>query len=56
MRLARRFFRHWLKGESADGVMDEPAVHYYVLGDCDDPKAPGNCWRTADNLASVSHA
>lgn len=51
--LAWRFFRHWLKGESADGVMDEPAVHYYVLGDCDDPHAPGNCWRAADHWPPV---
>ena len=45
--LAWRFFDHWLKGES-NGVMDEPAVNYYVLGDCDDPQAPGNRWRKAD--------
>jgi len=45
--LAWRCFDHWLKGEP-NGVMQEPAVHYYVLGDCDDPQAPGNRWRTAD--------
>ena len=43
---AWRFFEHWLKGER-NGIMDEPAVHYYVMGDCDDPQAPGNEWRTA---------
>ena len=25
-----------------------PPVHYYVMGDTDDPKAPGNFWRAAD--------
>ena len=44
--LAWRFFDHWLN-EKQNGVMDEPAVHYYVIGDCNDPKAPGNEWRTA---------
>ena len=42
-----RFFAYWLNGED-DGIMSEPAVHYYVMGDCDDPAAPGNKWRTAD--------
>jgi len=46
--LAWRFFRHWLQDDS-DNVMQEPAVHYYVMGDCDDPSAPGNRWRTADH-------
>ncbi|MCB9742618.1 MAG: CocE/NonD family hydrolase [Alphaproteobacteria bacterium] len=27
---------------------DTPAVQYYVMGDVDDPEAPGNEWRTAD--------
>lgn len=26
-----------------------PAVQYYVMGDVDDPDAPGNVWRTADD-------
>jgi predicted acyl esterase/alkylhydroperoxidase family enzyme len=43
---AWRFVEHWLKG-AADGIMDEPSVYYYVMGDCHDPKAPGNHWRTA---------
>ena len=42
-----RFFRHWLLGEET-GVMGEPPVHYYTLGDVEDPDAPGNEWRTAD--------
>jgi predicted acyl esterase/alkylhydroperoxidase family enzyme len=41
-----RFMEHWLQGAD-NGIMREPAVHYYVLGDCSDPEAPGNQWRTA---------
>lgn len=36
-----RFYEYWLKG-AANGIMDEPAVHYYVMGDCDNVDAPGN--------------
>jgi predicted acyl esterase len=43
---ARRWFDYWLKGID-NGVMKEPAVKYYVMGDTTDPKAPGNEWRTA---------
>ena len=42
-----RFFRHWLLGEN-NGIMGEPAVHYYAMGDVAEPGAPGNEWRTAD--------
>jgi len=42
-----RFFRYWLTGEQ-NGIVSEPAVHYYTMGDCDDPNAPGNEWRTAN--------
>jgi len=28
-------------------------VRYYVMGDVDDPNAPGNCWRTADTWPPV---
>jgi predicted acyl esterase len=35
-----------LKGVE-NGVMDLPAVAYYVLGDVNDPDAPGNVWRRA---------
>ena len=27
----------------------EKAVHYYMMGDPTDPKAPGNFWRHADD-------
>ncbi|MDX2030259.1 MAG: CocE/NonD family hydrolase [Blastocatellia bacterium] len=41
-----RWFDYWLKGVS-NGIMDEPPVRYYVMGDATDPKAPGNEWRTS---------
>jgi predicted acyl esterase len=43
---ALRWFDYWLKGKD-NGIMDEPPVRYYVMGDVADPKAPGNEWRTA---------
>lgn len=39
-----RWFNHWLKGED-NGVMEEPAVRYYLMGDTFDESAPGNEWR-----------
>ncbi len=33
----------------ADDPDDIPAVQYYVMGDVDDPSAPGNEWRIADD-------
>jgi predicted acyl esterase len=39
---------HWLKGER-NGVEKLKPVHYYVMGDTDDRKAPGNVWRSADS-------
>ncbi|MEP6708318.1 MAG: CocE/NonD family hydrolase, partial [Pyrinomonadaceae bacterium] len=44
--LAMRWFDYWLKGAD-NGIMSEPPVRYYVMGDVTDPKAPGNEWRTA---------
>jgi putative CocE/NonD family hydrolase len=41
------WFDYWLKGADT-GIMKEPAVYYYVMGDVDDDKAPGNKWRTSD--------
>ena len=43
-----RWFDYWLKGID-NGVMKEPAVRYYVMGDSFDKSAPGNTWRTADS-------
>ncbi len=46
MGYSARFLTNWLV--TPNGIMDEPAIHYYTLGDVDDPDAPGNEWRTAD--------
>lgn len=43
---ALRWFDYWLRGKE-NGIMDEPPVRYYVMGDVTDAKAPGNEWRTA---------
>ncbi len=39
---------HWLKGDQT-GIMDENPVNYYVMGDVDDPPAPGNEWRSGSD-------
>jgi len=43
---ALRWFDYWLQGKD-NGILDEPPVKYYVMGDVNDPKAPGNEWRAA---------
>src|ERR1700685_1180146 len=50
-----RFFDHYLKGV-ANGVEQDRAVSYYVMGDTSDPHAPGNFWRAADNWPPPSRA
>jgi hypothetical protein len=50
---AMRWFDYWLKGID-NGVMREPAVKYYVMGDVTDAKAPGNEWRTASSWPVTS--
>jgi putative CocE/NonD family hydrolase len=42
------WFDHVLLGKD-NAVANEKAVHYYVMGDPTDPKAPGNCWRHVDD-------
>jgi predicted acyl esterase len=44
----QRWFDYWMKGIN-NGIMDEPPVKYYVMGDTTDPKAPGNEWRSAQS-------
>ncbi len=46
--IERRFMDYWLKDEQ-NGIMNEPAVNYYTLGDVITPNAPGNEWRTAND-------
>ena len=43
-----RFVEHWLKGAD-NGVPDDQPVHYYVMGDPEDPDAAGNFWRAASS-------
>jgi putative CocE/NonD family hydrolase len=43
-----KWFDHYLKGEN-NGLEDEPAVYYYVMGDPEDKDAPGNEWRSAES-------
>lgn len=43
---ALRWFDYWLQGKN-NGIMEEPPIRYYTMGDVSDPKAPGNEWRTA---------
>jgi uncharacterized protein len=45
---ALRWFEYWLQGKD-NGIMSEPSVRYYVMGDATDPNAPGNEWRTAQS-------
>ena len=40
----RRWLDHHLRGIE-NGIMREPAVWYYVMGDTRDSQAPGNQWR-----------
>ena len=42
------WFNWCLKGNST-GADTWPAVHYYLMGDVDDPNAPGNEWRDAES-------
>ncbi|HNU98902.1 MAG: CocE/NonD family hydrolase [Verrucomicrobia bacterium] len=49
---AWRWFDSTLKGVS-NGISEQPAVVYYVMGDADDPQAPGNVWRQADRWPPV---
>jgi uncharacterized protein len=50
-----RWFDYWLKGID-NGIMKEPAVRYYVMGDTFDKSAPGNTWRTAASWPPPSTA
>jgi uncharacterized protein len=47
------WFDHILLGKD-NGIAEEKAVHYYVMGDPTDPKAPGNFWRHADDWPPAS--
>lgn len=50
---AGRFFDFHLQGK-ANGVDQDKPVHYFVMGDPEDPDAPGNEWRSADSWPPAS--
>jgi len=41
-----RWFDHWLKG-AENGIMDEPPIRYFLMGDAENPNGEGNKWMTA---------
>lgn len=47
------WFDHVLLGKD-NAIAKEKAVHYYVMGDPTDPKAPGNFWRHVDDWPPAS--
>jgi uncharacterized protein len=47
------WFDYVLLGKD-NAIAKEKAVHYYVMGDPTDPKAPGNFWRHADDWPPAS--
>ncbi len=49
---AWKWFDYHLRG-TLNGIEREPAVTYYVMGDVNDPQAPGNVWRTAASWPPV---
>ncbi len=42
-----RWLDYWLQG-AANGIMDSPAVVYYVMGAFGEPDAPGHQWRCSN--------
>lgn len=48
-----RWFDHWMKGID-NGVMKEPPVKYFVMGDTRDSSAPGNTWKSSDTWPPAS--
>jgi uncharacterized protein len=50
-----RWFDYWLKGVD-NGIMKEPPVKYFLMGDTMTSSAPGNVWRTAPSWPPPSKA
>jgi len=44
--LLSQWIDYWLM-DNDTGIMDDPPVRYYVMGDLLDPEAPGNAWQEA---------
>jgi putative CocE/NonD family hydrolase len=49
---AWKWFDLTLKSDTSN-INTEPAVTYYVIGDVNDPNAPGNVWRSANQWPPV---
>jgi predicted acyl esterase len=49
------WFDHWLKGKQT-ALDDQPLVRYYLIGDVNDPQAPGNEWIETNQFPPESHA
>lgn len=49
------WFDHWI-WEIPNGIMETPPVAYYLMGDVDDPGAPGNEWLTTPDWPPPSQA
>jgi putative CocE/NonD family hydrolase len=47
------WLRFWLTGKPA-APAELPPIHYYVMGDVDDPRAPGNTWRAVRSFPPPS--
>ncbi|MHB8996963.1 MAG: CocE/NonD family hydrolase [Armatimonadota bacterium] len=47
------WFDYWLK-DKPTGIMEQPAVQYYLMGATDDADAPGNEWVNADTFPPPS--
>lgn len=49
-----RWFNYWLKGEQ-NGIMDEPAVNYFLMGDAELEGGAGNKWIAAETWPPESN-
>jgi hypothetical protein len=47
------WFDYWIKGDD-NGIMDDPPVDYYVMGDVDRTTARGNVWRDSETWPPAS--
>jgi uncharacterized protein len=45
---AFQWLLYWLE-DAPYPILELPPIAYYVMGDCSEPSAPGNMWRTADS-------
>ena len=48
------WFDYWLK-EKDNGILDEPPIRYFLMGDTEEDDAPGNEWRRATTWPPPHH-